>query len=175
MSGLFYLSPRKGKIKTKATFLKIYTVLYLTRQPETIYFWQTFLWTLGSISDLRTKKRRKNKMEKRTLVAGTLRSTAPPLLKPSQGRRWRRAGMLRVSVCKPDCKINKQSNQLTAQGRPCTWLVVRSSAQPGTGRSPAQRIWLTGDHKVPVHVVQEENKPNPSQLLFSGRYMSFET
>lgn len=42
MSGLLYVSPKKGKIKNKATFLKIYTVLYFTHKPETIYL-QTFL------------------------------------------------------------------------------------------------------------------------------------
>lgn len=57
MSGLFYISPKKNKRKdkNKATFLKIYTVLDFTHEPETVHYLETFLWIFGKYFQPKTK------------------------------------------------------------------------------------------------------------------------
>lgn len=58
----------KGKIKNKATFLKIYTVLDFTHEPETIH-WETFLWIFGKYFQLATKnKEHQNKTANRIVL-----------------------------------------------------------------------------------------------------------
>lgn len=76
MSGLFYISPKekknKGKIKNKATFLKIYTVLDFTHEPETIH-WETFLWIFGKYFQVATKnKEHQIKLQIGLCLCGTI-------------------------------------------------------------------------------------------------------
>lgn len=62
----------KGKRKNKATFLKIYTVLDFTHEPETIHL-ETFLWIfLGRISNLQPKTAIEIKLPTGSCLCGTV-------------------------------------------------------------------------------------------------------